>query len=353
MLSSTKRLLEARAKHGIPTARRQWGAVLRRGYAEGDLGSARQGGQADGVKGRNSFKNENSAPDGSPRQFSFRKHVVAEDTTGQFGRHNPGRTGSRSIKLGREEGAILSKDAKSNIEKNRAARPPKLDRKDDTTLSKDAKSKIKENLAARSATSKPIKPQLPKTRYRTRELATDASFGVVTTSRPLATPIDELVGEIQPMPQDEASDSSEDTVGLVLLMTPGLARYALDSTVPKAVVQRLQPSERFGKKYITTTAIVDRLPTTNDEPEGAEGMAYMLFRNPPSASAGDQVPLSGSAQKPGSLTFQMPRVVLENSALRAAVRDLQLPLTQTVFTTGLVSTMILREYTHGGTDRSL
>jgi hypothetical protein len=353
MLSSTKRLLEARAKHGIPTARRQWGAVLRRGYAEGDVGSARQGGQADGVKGRNSFKNENSAPDGSPRQFSFRKHVVAEDTTGQFGRHNPGRTGSRSIKLGREEGAILSKDAKSNIEKNRAARPPKLDRKDDTTLSKDAKSKIKENLAARSATSKPIKPQLPKTRYRTRELATDASFGVVTTSRPLATPIDELVGEIQPMPQDEASDSSEDTVSLVLLMTPGLARYALDSTVPKAVVQRLQPSERFGKKYITTTAIVDRLPTTNDESEGAEGMAYMLFRNPPSASAGDQVPLSGSAQKPGSLTFQMPRIHHRTQGFGTAKQNLQLPLTQTVFTTGLVSTMILREYTHGGMETSL
>jgi hypothetical protein len=316
---------------------------------------------------RAGLNDENSASDDSPRTFTFRKIRVPEDTTGRFKPWEdrsvmPGREDGtiisgdvkpkiveRSLKLDREDGATLTKDVQPKIEK----RSLKLDKEDGTTLSKDAKSKIEKNRAARPAASKPKPSQSHKTRWLPRELENVASFGVVTTSRPLATSIEELVSEIRTMPQDETSDSSEDTVSLVLLMTPGLARHALDSTVPKTVVERLQPSERFGKKYITTTAIVDRLPTTNDEIEGAEGMAYMLFRNAPPAKDGDQVPFQGSAQKPGSLTFSMPRVSINRVSSKAPLHNLQLPLSQTVFTTGLVSTMFLREYTHGGMDKPL
>jgi hypothetical protein len=343
MLNSTRRLLEARAKHGIPTARRQWGAVLRRGYADDALGSGGHPSRQASVKRRISLNDENSAPDGAPRKFSFRKVTVPDDI-----RFKP--LEDRSVMLGREGGTTVSKDVKPK----KKEKTLKLDKEDGTTLSKDAKSKIEKNRAARPAAGKPKTPQhQPKTRWATRELANDASFGVLTTSRPLTTSIEELVKEIQPMPQDETSDSSEDTVSLVLLMTPGLARHALDSTVPKTVVERLQPSERFGKKYITTTAIVDRLPTNNDDIERAEGMAYMLFRNAPPAKDGDQVPFQGSAQKPGSLTFQMPRVSSSRRRPQAFVYNLQLPLSQTVFTTGLVSTMLLREYTRGGMDKPL
>jgi hypothetical protein len=317
MLSCTRKLLEARTKHGIPTARKQWDAVLRRGYAEDALGPGRQSRQSD-VDQENSQGDREPAQHQRPQRFLIRKIKDRGDTTGPF-----------------------SSDG--------FERSLQLDPHENTTQSKDAKPKYKKALRG---IGKPKPGPRIKTRWGRRELAKDAFFGVVTTSRPLATTIDELVKDLPQMPQDEASEISEDTVSVVLLMTPGLARHALDSTVPKTVVDRLQPSKQFGKKYITTTAIVDRLPTTDDEIGGAEGMAYMLFRNPPPAEDGDQVPFQGSAQKPGSLTFRMPRVKI-NSGTRAAVQNLQLPLSQTVFTTGLVSTMMLREYTRGGIEEPL
>lgn len=156
------------------------------------------------------------------------------------------------------------------------------------------------------------------------------------------------------MPQDDASDNKEGLTNLVLLMTPGLARLALDSIVPSTVLKRLRNQSQLETKYITTTAIVDRLPASPDQIEGAEGIAYMLLRNAPSPNDNDQIPFQDSAQKPGSLTFQMPKVNTDRaSAPRLEPHSLQLPLSQTVFTTGLVSTMILREYTHGGKDASL
>jgi hypothetical protein len=318
MLSCTRKLLEARTKYGIPTARKHWDAVLRRGYAEDALGSGRQSRQS-GVDQEDHQGDRESAQHRRPQRFLIRRVKGRDDTTGPFS-------------------------------SDRFERSLQLDPHENTTPSKNAKPKIKKNLPG---IGKPKPGPQPKTRWGTRELAKDAFFGVVTTSRPLATTIDELVKDLPQMPQGEASELSEDTVSMVLLMTPGLARHALDSTVPKTVVDRLQPSKQFGKKYITTTAIVDRLPTTDDEIEGAEGMAYMLFRNPPPAEDGDQVPFQGSAQKPGSLTFRMPRVQINKLTTRATVQNLQLPLSQTVFTTGLVSTMMLREYTRGGIEEPL
>jgi hypothetical protein len=374
MLRCGRKLLEARAKHGIPTASRQWDAVLRRGYAEGAFGSEGRDRRA-GANRRDQHEDEDYAQYGSPQGSLIRKIPAPDDTTGRFEKDWL----ERSVNLGTEDGTTHSRDAEPYIKKHNAARPanskirkhkaarpsnpensklkpPFNAAKGSTTHSKDAEAKVMESPAVKPAnrqTGKPKLPPRPKTRWGTRELVKDASFGVVTTSRPLATTIDDLVKEIPPMPQDEASGSPEDTVTLVLLMTPGLARYALDITVPNTVVRRLRPSKLFGKKYTTTAAIVDRLPTTNDEIGGAEGMAYMLFRNAPSAEDGDQVPFQGSAQKPGSLTFQMPRVSHDRVWKQVSIRSVQLPLSQTVFTTGLVSTMILREYTHSGIDEPM
>jgi len=289
MLSCTRKLLEARAKHGIPTARKQCDAVLRRGYAEDAFDSGRQTPAA--ANRKYNERERDSSLYGPPQGFRIRRV------------------------------------------------PSKLE--DDTNW-KDPHPRVQKKPAV---TRTPKHTHLPKTRYGSQDLAKDAFFGVVTTSRPLETTIDELVRDIPQMPQDETSNSSRDTVSLVLLMTPGLARHALDSTVPNTVVERLQPSKQFGKTYTTTTAIVDRLPTPNDEIEGAEGMAYMLFRDPPPAEEGDQTPFQETAQKPGSLTFRMPKVAAGRHGKRMSVHDLQLPLSQTVFTTGLVSTMMLREYT--------
>ena len=192
------------------------------------------------------------------------------------------------------------------------------------------------------------------TRWAKRELAKDASFGIVTTSHPLTTTINELVKEIPPMPQDDAPDNTVGPTNLVLLVTPGLARLALDSTVPSTVLVRLENRLPRATKYITTTAIVDRLPTTPDQIEGAEGMAYMLLRNALPTKAEDQIPFQVSAQKPGSLTFQTSRVAKQQKDKQFEIQDfLQLPLSQTVFTTGLVSTMFLRMYTTGDKDARL
>ena len=169
------------------------------------------------------------------------------------------------------------------------------------------------------------------------------AFGVVTTSRPTDTSLEELVRDIEPLPSAKIPGHRETPTLLVILLTPGLARYALDSTLPNALYERFKMRFKPGVRIETTSAIVDRLPAGVDKPEGSEGMAYMLFRDPPMAKPEDQTAFQQSTQKPGSLTFRLPRLVkLESSPL--IDYELQLPLSQTVFTTGLVSTLIHRTF---------
>lgn len=178
------------------------------------------------------------------------------------------------------------------------------------------------------------------------------TFGIVTTSRPLETSLDELIERIQPMESCKVTGTGEHLTTLVILLTPGLARYALDSSVPNAVYQRfcLGPKHRM---YIeATSAIVDRLPAGNGEPEGSEGMAYMVFRAAPSPKAEDSTPFQETAQKPGSLTFRMPRILF-GQASPVLDYELQLPLSQTLFTTSSVSTLIWRKYALKVKDNSL
>jgi hypothetical protein len=216
------------------------------------------------------------------------------------------------------------------------------------------KSRAKESFDTQTRPASKRRTEQTENKWGTRK-ATNASgvkridmrgrlaFGVVTTSRPTDTSLDELVKDIEPLPKVTILGHHENPTLLVMLLTPGLARYALDSKLSEALYKRFKIRIKPGVQIETTSAIVDRLPAGVDEPEGSEGMAYMLFRDPPKAKLEDRTVFQQSAQKPGSLTFRMPRwTEKRNSPLKDF--ELQLPLSQTVFTTGLVSTLIHRTF---------
>jgi len=185
---------------------------------------------------------------------------------------------------------------------------------------------------------------------RPRPIHGRVAFGVVTTSHPADTSIDQFIKEMRPLRQAKIPGHHENPTLLVILLTPGLARYALDSNVPGALYKRLGILAKPGVKVEATSAIVDRLPSELDKPEGSEGIAYMLFRNPPMGKPEDRTVFQQSAQKPGSLTFRMPRYSPKTTS-PVSDHEVQLPLSQTVFTTGMVSTLIHRTFAvdvHGG-----
>lgn len=193
------------------------------------------------------------------------------------------------------------------------------------------------------ALAKPRPPRGPiaPTVWRKEELEDYTSFGIVTTSRPHNTTIEELAQEIGPMPHIDIPAEKQKPALLVLLLTPGLARHVLDRNAPSTVYQRFQLQEIAGSQIESITAVVDQLPSSMNDSEGAEGMAYMLLRKPEPSEAGDQKLFSASAQKPGTLKF---RVSCVERSDRFQEKNLQLPLAQTVFTTGMVSTLLRREY---------
>lgn len=124
-------------------------------------------------------------------------------------------------------------------------------------------------------------------------------------------------------------------------MTPGLARYAQDKAVPDAVVKRFRLSAvDHGSRFRIITAIVDRIPSSLRPTKGDEGLAYMFVGSPPSFQQKHQTIFQPSVQKPGSLKFCISRP-RESLALGY---DVQLPLAQTVFTTGTVSYLFERRY---------
>jgi hypothetical protein len=229
------------------------------------------------------------------------------------------------------------------------------------TRSKKQKPKAKQPVKSRVANDLPVlkkEPKRPETLVHTPEYIlkgqtkSRVAFGIVTTTRPLDTSLDELVKEIPPMEKFRFTAYENSVTTLVILLTPGLARYALDKDVPNEVYKRLKVWKRAEMQVYATSAIVDRLPAGSGELEGSEGMAYMLSRGPPTPNAEDYTLFQESAQKPGALTFRMP-MVLTDKAAPVMDYELQLPLSQTVFTTSLVSTLIHRKYDLQVQDNSL
>ena len=146
MLSCTRKLLEARAKHGIPTARKQWDAVLRRGYAEDAHGSGRP------------YRQENI---GAIREYRQEGTGVIRKYGGKEKRKDIGQK-------------PLVRRVNSPVDPI-FERSLSLDPHDSTTHSKDAEPKTKKRLPG-IGKSKPPFPR--KTRWGTRKLEKDALFGV-------------------------------------------------------------------------------------------------------------------------------------------------------------------------------
>ncbi|KAK3673457.1 hypothetical protein LTR78_006691 [Recurvomyces mirabilis] len=98
--------------------------------------------------------------------------------------------------------------------------------------------------------------------------------------------------------------------------------------------------ESLTKPVEVLTAVVDRLPSDTDRLVGEEGLAY-LFAPAAPALAGHESAFDKAAQKPGSMKFLVP-----TPEYRPWQYTIQLPLAQTVFSTGKSSTLIHRTYDH-------
>ncbi|KAL1585578.1 hypothetical protein WHR41_06046 [Cladosporium halotolerans] len=186
-------------------------------------------------------------------------------------------------------------------------------------------------------------PTLPESGGATPDMKMDGIYGVVTTSRPVETTIEELTRAIKPTDTYALPNLQKRPALLVLLMTPGLARYAQDKSVPDAVFKRFRLSAvEHGSRFRIITAIVDRIPSSLQLFKGDEGLAYMFVGSPPQFLQKHQTLYQPSAQKPGSLKFCIPR----SPGSLAPGYDVQLPLAQTIFTTGSVSHLFERRYTY-------
>lgn len=312
MLSRARALLQAHPGNGRIIVRSQWGTLSRRSYAAG--------GALESQRGQDNLQRKRN---GNIAEEEQNKHLT--------------RNLIRRVSI--NERTLDEPRSPKNT-------PARHHAKDSTP---GAASALPVNKNQDTAQDKQV---VVKTRWAERPLRYDMAFGTITTSRPSETKIDELVEEIQPMRAKVPSDRENPAI-FVLLMTPTFAQHALDDHLPKAVFERLQLRKKPYVSYQFTSAVVDRLPTTPDEVEGAEGLAYMLLRNPPVADPADQTPLQQSAQKPGSLTFRKPYVFRANKKIQWNDYELQLPLCQTVFSTGLVSTMVQREYAWDNQDHGL
>lgn len=186
------------------------------------------------------------------------------------------------------------------------------------------------------------------------EVDNSKASGTATTTTPQQTSIEDLLEQIPPAAQDELSNKRPlRASSLLLLLTPSYAQQALDSDLPLKVLEKLRGSRNGSKPLLTNTAVVDKIPSGNGSSEGLafafrnrdvrmhasedgstdrmELMPYQLQRMPP------------SAQKPGWLNISFRTKAIPGNRAREYV-EAQLPLAKTIFSNGLVSTMIHRVY---------
>ncbi|KAK4971572.1 hypothetical protein LTR42_007300 [Elasticomyces elasticus] len=172
-------------------------------------------------------------------------------------------------------------------------------------------------------------------------------MGVVTTDNAQRTSIAQLLASISPKEINESSDADTEpdngTASLTLLLTPGYAQHAVSGTVYRRLLDALRVTgeDTLPKPMDVVTAVVDRLPSDNDRAYGEEGLAYIFRRNAPPLAVGSQTPLKKDTQKPGSIGFQLSAV-----PKRPFDYVIQLPLAQTVFSTGKTSTLVHTHYNY-------
>nr|OQO29181.1 hypothetical protein B0A51_09383 [Rachicladosporium sp. CCFEE 5018] len=140
------------------------------------------------------------------------------------------------------------------------------------------------------------------------------------------------------------NDPDTTTPLLTILLTPGSADLAQDETLPHRIFAKLADPDRSSTSLDSIVAVVDKLPLEGHEPGAVEGMSYMLLRNTTALDSNLHRPLQSSAMKPGSLNFVVP-ANREAFGHRSVPITAQLPLAQTTFTNGLVSTLLHRSYT--------
>lgn len=370
MLSRASGALRPRASHALPIARPAWIALQTRTHANW-YRQGRQNGQYDdaafqeAILKRSRSYNEARAPEEAPRRQS-RQPRQRENSRKRSGNESafkePSRVQRENARKDRVIKSPFKEPDKVQRENARNESGSESPFNGTGTVQRDhASQKQDGSRIRRVATTRPssraIQGILPRedgtltTRARRqllelRDFEADTRCGIIATSQPQETTIEKLLQGIESKPLTKVlgrTDGGGNQATLILLFTPGLARHALDRNVPAAVAEALQ-LRSFPGKLRSVTAVVDRLPTSAGQQEGSEGMAYMLLQNPSRFGPDSHTPMQESAQKPGSLKFVIAKQM--HAETSAIAYTLQLPLSQTVFSTGLVSTMFERHYNY-------
>ncbi|KAF2162229.1 hypothetical protein M409DRAFT_58347 [Zasmidium cellare ATCC 36951] len=166
------------------------------------------------------------------------------------------------------------------------------------------------------------------------------SMGTVSVQQPDSSKVEDLMTRILPQNIGKASLPNTLPSILLLLVTPALAQHALSGDLPLRVLERFGDNPTASKPLDAVTAVVDRLPVPGSSRKAEEGLAYHFTTSPGPLSTFTQVPLQSSTQKPGALTFAFPRM----PRFAHSEPSVQLPLAQTIFSTGLPSTMVHMRY---------
>lgn len=355
MLSCARALLRARAGHHPPastvgrlsiTITRKYAAASSSQLDLDDLLSGRKGIEQDLIKDESTQTKTSKnvhGPRGTPRHLVKEANGTDAEPS-KNGKDGIVRTTAEPPKDG-EDGAVGT-EAQKSLSKNQRRRrahlaaqgAPKFEGSNAGQTGSTCKSRKKKSTLPDGRA-----PEFITQAFKKFTLPGRVASGIVATSRPHEITIEELTQDIEIMPKCRIS-GDETVTSLVILLTPGLAKYALNDDLSKALYYRLGPNPtRAASKIHITSAVVDRLPAGLEGPGGSEGMAYLLMRDVKKEGSDDKIPFQESAQKPGSLTFQVTRIDTRKP-LPVNGYEFQLPLAQTVFTTGSVSTLISRTY---------
>ena len=171
--------------------------------------------------------------------------------------------------------------------------------------------------------------------------------GTITASQPSRTSIEALLEHVpRRATRSSSPDASSTSASIALFLTPAYARHALDPDLPLKLFDKIVGSAGPSDRSLESiTAVVDRLPARDSE-QIYEGLAYAAALDGSILDTyQDGIELQSSAQKPGSLYITIPRTApsSRNTAMTSTL-GLQLPLTQTIFSTGLVSTLVHASY---------
>jgi hypothetical protein len=177
---------------------------------------------------------------------------------------------------------------------------------------------------------------------RAQRWAQGVVAGTVGTRAAGQTPIDHLLARIEPQDATATAEATDGRPLLTLLLTPAYAQHALAGDLPVRVLQHLSsapPTQPFD----AITAVVDKLPSPTGPATGVEGLGFMFFPTAPLFPDWPRAPLDPMAQRPGSISLELQCFRDKQSYSET----IELPLAQTIFSTGLVSTLVHAKFAMG------